>query len=36
VPGGGTREAEMAGFVDGHWDSVRIISVQRDRLMTNT
>jgi hypothetical protein len=36
VPGGGTREAELGGFVDGYWDRIRIISVQRDRVMTNT
>jgi hypothetical protein len=36
MPGGGTREAELGGFVDGYWDSIRIISVQRDRVMTNT
>jgi hypothetical protein len=36
VPAGGTREAELGGFVDGYWDSVRIISVQRDRVMTST
>ena len=29
VPGGGTAEADLAGVVDGPWDSVRIITVQR-------
>jgi hypothetical protein len=36
VPPGGTREAELGGVVDGQWDSVRIISVHRDSVMTNT
>lgn len=29
VPGGGTAEAKLSGLVDGKWDSVRIITVQR-------
>ncbi len=29
VPGGGTAEAKLSGLVDGQWDSVRIITVQR-------
>jgi hypothetical protein len=29
VPGGGTAEADLSGVVDGQWDSVRIVTVQR-------
>ena len=29
VPGAGTAEAKLTGVVDGQWDSVRIIEVQR-------
>jgi hypothetical protein len=36
VPDGGTRQATLGGVVDEQWDGVRIISVQRDRVMTNT
>jgi hypothetical protein len=36
VPRGGTKETTLGGVVDGQWDSVRIISVHRDSVMTNT
>jgi len=29
MPGGGAAEAKLSGLVDGHWDRVRIMTVQR-------
>jgi hypothetical protein len=29
VPGGGTANAKLTGVVDGNWDSLRLIAVQR-------